>query len=212
ISLAGPTVDSIVEHNVQYDSDGIAVSHGYSARTPSCPQCAEQATFQTALEIRGNVVDGEYDWASDCSDSGIRAIFGASPTPEEAPPITGFGLQFSHNVITHADALRGGAINVVPTWFVGPEPQRWRLIENLILAHNVIRDVDGPPPTGRCKRGQRDRQAIRIDGSDNVHDAVLYKTTCERVSVPLWDLGVATARICPAQNAGSCDCGGAALR
>ena len=206
IALAGQTIDSIVDRNQQHDTDGIAVSHGYQVRTPSCPQCEDLALFQTALEIRGNVIDGEYDWSSDCSDSGVRALFGASPTPEAPPPITGFGVQFSHNVISHADALRGGAINIVPTWYVGPGPQHWRLIENLILAHNIIRDVDGPPPTAGCKRGQRNRPGIRIEGPDNVHDAVLYKNTCEQVSIPLQDAGAATARICPAQGAGSCEC------
>jgi hypothetical protein len=206
IILAGPSIDSVVDHNRQYDTDGISVAHGYSVHTASCAQCGDQATFQSALEIRDNLIDGEYDWSSDCSDSGLRALFGAAPTPDAPPPTLSFGLQFSHNVISRADALRGGAINVVPTWFAGPEPQRWRLIENLVVSHNLVKDVNGPPPQPSCHRGQRGRPGIRIEGTDNVRDAVLYKNTCERVDVPLQDSGLATARVCPAEGGSSCEC------
>ena len=207
ISIYGPAIDSTVQSNRQYDTDGIAVAHAYNVHTPSCPQCLTNATFQTALDIRGNVIEGEYDWSSDCSDSGVRAIFGAAPTTEAPPPVTGFGVQFTHNVVTHADGLHGGAINIVPTWFTGPQPGDWRLIDNLIVAHNTLRDIDGPPPANKCKRRQRGRPAINIEGSRNVVGTVLYKNVCERVGTILADTGRDTMRICAAEGAGTCECG-----
>lgn len=207
ISIYAPAIDSTVQSNRQYDSDGIAVSHAYSVQTPSCPQCLTSATFQTALDIRGNVIEGEYDWSSDCSDSGLRAIFGAAPTVEAPPPVTGFGVQFSHNLVTHADGLHGGAVNIVPTWFTGPQPGTWRLIDNLIVAHNTLRDVDGPPPANSCNRRQRGRPAMNIEGSRNVFGTVLYKNVCERVGTILADTGRDTMRICPEDGAGTCECG-----
>ncbi len=207
ISLYAPTIDSTVQSNRQYDTDGIAVAHAYNVNTPSCPQCPTSATFQTALDIRGNVIEGEYDWSSDCSDSGVRAVFGAAPTPEAPPPVTGFGVQFSHNVVEHADGLHGGAINIVPTWFTGPQPRTWRLIDNLIIAHNTLRDINGPAPANRCDRRQRGRPAINIEGPGNVFGTVFYNNVCERVGSILADTGRDTMRICSHEGAGTCECG-----
>jgi hypothetical protein len=206
ISIYAPAIDSTVQHNRQHDTDGIAVAHTYEVRTPSCPQCLVQAFFQTALDVRANVIEGEYDWSSDCSNSGLRANFGAAPTPEAPPPAMGFGVQFSHNVISHADGLRGGAIDVAPVWSTGPEPGRWRLIDNLIIAHNTVRDINGPPPAGSCKLGQRGRPGINLQGPGNVYGTVLYKNTCEQVATPLTDLATATTRVCSEDSSGTCEC------
>lgn len=206
ITLAGPAVDSVVQGNRQYGTDGIFVGHGYSVRTPSCPQCAEQAVFQTSVDVRNNLIDGEYDWNSDCSDSGIRLAFGASPTPEAPPPTIGFGVNVAHNEITRADGLRGGAINVVPTWHTGPSPSRWRLLEGLLVSHNSIREVNGPAPRADCRRGQTNRSGINIEGGSNVHGTVLYKNACFHVDAPLVDRGDGTLRICEGTDGGTCEC------
>jgi hypothetical protein len=208
INLWAPMVDSVVDSNRQIDTSGIGFTQGYSAKTPSCPTCTDHATFQTALEIRGNLIDGEYDWSSDCSWSGIYATFGASPTPEAPPPIMSFGVQILNNTIAHADGLRGGGIDVVPTWHEGPDPRRWPLIDNLILAHNTLRDLGGPAPRPACKYGQTVRAGIRIEGTQNIRNTVLFGNTCERVAIPLSDSGVGTARVCDSSGAAhSCECG-----
>jgi hypothetical protein len=112
----------------------------------------------------------------------------------------------SHNTIVHADGLGGGAIDIVPTWFTGPPSQKWRLIDNLVISHNILRDIDGSAPRPACARRQRERVGIRIAGNGNVHGTVLYRNTCEKVSVPLRDSGVATARVCRGDSANFCEC------
>jgi len=205
ISIYAPTIDSTIQFNRLLDSDGIGVAHSYEVPGPGCPQCSLAAMFQTALDVRANVIEGEYDWSSDCSNSGLRANFGAAPTSQAPPPTLGFGVQFSHNLISHADGLRGGAIDVDPVWFTGPTPGRWRLIDNLIIAHNVVRDVNGPAPRSDCKLGQRGRPGIHLQGPGNVQGTVLYKNRCERVNQPLTDLATATLRACGAMRGGD-DC------
>lgn len=207
ISIYAPTIDSTIQFNRQRDSDGIGVAHSYEIPGPGCPQCLVAAMFQTALDVRENVIDGEYDWASDCSNSGLRANFGAAPTPQAPPPILGFGVQFSHNLISHADGLRGGGIDVDPVWFTGPALGRWRLIDNLIIAHNVVRDINGPAPRPDCKLSQQGRPGINLQGPGNVYGTVLYKNRCERISKPLADFATATLRACGAKSAGDdCQC------
>lgn len=206
ITLWAPTADSVIDGNHQADTNGIGFTQGYSVQAPSCPRCDSHVTVQSALEIRNNIVDGEYDWGSDCSWSGVHGTFGASPTPEAPPPIVSFGVQIVHNVISRSDGLRGGAIDIVPTWFRGPDPQRWPLIDNLLIAGNIIRDMNGPEPRPSCRRGQHGRVGIRIEGAANVRGTVLYGNSCERVDQPLEDSGVGTTRMCVSAAVGSCEC------
>jgi hypothetical protein len=203
------SADSVIAANRQLDTSGVGFTQGYSVRTPSCPTCNSHSAVQTALEIRDNLVQGEYDWTSACSLSGIHGTFGASPTPEAPPPIVSFGVQITNNVIERSDGLRGGAIDILPTWHAGPEPLRWPLIDNLILSHNVIRDIDGPSPRDACHYTQRGRTGIHIEGAADVIGTVLYGNSCERVGIALADGGVGTTRLCGAGAvAGSCECPG----
>lgn len=198
IAVWAPTADFVVEGNRQRDANGIVFTQGYSMTTPSCPTCPNSTFYQTALEIRGNVVDGEYDWSTDCGQGGIWGSFGASRTPESPPPVVGFGISISHNVVSRADGLRGGAIDFPMTTFPGPPPGDWPLIENLLLFHNQLRDIAGPPPRPQCFYGQRNRTAIRFEGKDNIRDSVLYANQCTRVDTFLADGGKDTKRICSA--------------
>jgi hypothetical protein len=208
ITMWATSADSVIDANRQFDTSGIGFTQGYSVHAPSCPTCKSHSGVQTALEIRGNQVHGEYDWSSSCSLSGIHGTFGASPTPEAPPPIVSFGVQVSRNVIEHSDGLHGGAIDIVPTWHRGPEPIRWPLIDNLILSHNVIRDIDGPAPREACRYAQRGRTGIRIEGAGDVIGTVLYKNSCERVGTALVDGGVGTTRVCETAADNSCECQG----
>ncbi len=206
ISLWAQAADTTIEGNRQWDTDGITFQQAYEAKAASCPSCGGSTTFSTALEIRGNVIDGEYDWSSDCSRSGILGSFGASPTPESKPPIVGFGPVIAYNVITHADALFGGAIDIASTWYRGPPPGDWPLVESPLIFRNVIRDVSGPPPRPACRYGQGARVGIRL-GSENVRNAVLSGNACERVDTFLADSGKGTERVCSASGETDCECG-----
>lgn len=206
ISLWAPSADSVIEGNQQNDSDGIVIHAFYSARTASCPKCENTISFQSALEVRANVIEGEYEWNSDCSTSGILQSFGASPTPESPPPLLGFGVTITHNLISHADGYWGGAIDTAATWFRGPPPQNWPLIHSSIISHNLIRDITGSVPRNVCHYPQRMRTGIRLEGKGNIRDTVLYANRCEHVSQNVSDSGQRTARICASAEAGSCEC------
>lgn len=207
ISLWAPSADFVIEGNRQLDSDGIVIHEAYDAKVPSCPTCGGGISFQTGLEVRNNVIEGEYDWQSDCSTSGIMESFGAAPTPESPPPILGFGVSISHNVISHADGLWGGAIDITPTWFRGPPPQTWALVQNSLIFHNIIRNMTGSTPRNVCHYPQSARTGLRLEGTGNVRDTVLYGNSCEHVDAFLQDSGRRTARICSfVKSAGTCEC------
>jgi hypothetical protein len=206
IALWTPSADVAIEGNRQWDTNGIMFAHNYTVTTPSCPQCGSGSFSQMALEIRANRVEGEYDWTSDCSNGGIWASLGASPTPESAPPVLGFGASISHNIIIHADAYRGGGIDTPFTWQSGPPPGNWPLIENLLIFHNEVSDVEGPPPAPKCHIAQRERSGIHLEGHENVRHSVLYGNHCEHVATPLADAGLGTLKICSNASNGSCEC------
>jgi hypothetical protein len=206
ISLWAPSADSTVEGNWQADTDGIVIQQAYGAKAASCPDCGNGASFHTALEIRSNTIEGEYDWDSDCSNSGIMGSFAASPTPESPPPVLGFGISISHNVISHADGLRGGAIDIASVWFRGPPPHDWPLVENMMIAHNRVQNVGGSLPRNACHFPQRRRTGIRVEGTGNVRDTILYANRCEQVDVPLEDSGHQTVRVCSQGSPGDCEC------
>jgi hypothetical protein len=206
IGIWAPSADVTIEANRQWDTDGIQFAQGHSARTPTCPTCSNNTTIQTALEIRGNFIDGEYDWSSDCSNGGIRGQMGASPTPESPPPVVGYGISISHNTIIHADGYRGGGINIPLTSYPGPPPGNWPFIQNLLIFHNTLGDFEGTPPAGKCNRAQRERSGIRLEGNENIRYSVLYGNQCERVARPLADSGLGTLKICSGDPPGSCEC------
>jgi hypothetical protein len=200
-----PSADSVVEGNVLHDSSGIVFREAYQANTPSCPSCFNVSTFQSGLEIRNNRIDGEYDWSSDCSLSGITADYSASPTPESPPSVMGFGVVISHNIVIHADGLHGGAVDFTPSWYTGPAPARWPLVDNPLVFHNDLRDINGAAPSQGCHNGGN-RVGIQLGTPGNVTNAVLYSNRCQNVGTALHDAGSATIRICPAGAAASCEC------
>jgi polysaccharide transporter, PST family len=210
IAFWAPVADSTIEANRQIETDGIEFLQDYSARTRSCPNCVGNASIAMALEIRNNEVVGEYDWSSDCSWSGIRGYFVATPTPEEPPPILGFGTIIAHNMISHADGQRGGAISLAHAGAPGPAPGNWPMVQSLLIFGNVIRDINGELPRFGCPdgRGQLVRAGIRIEGPGNVRDAVLEGNRCENVATLLEDSGKGTQRVCRKGGRNSCECGG----
>ena len=220
IAIWTPSADFVIEGNQQHDANGILFAQGYSVRAPSCPTCNNSAFFQTNLEIRGNRIEGEYDWSSDCSEGGIQGTIGASPTPESPPPIVAFGVSISHNVIMHSDGPRGGGIDIPLTSHPGPPPGHWDFMENLLVFHNQIQDMAGPAPSqiGCHRWGQQERSGIRLEGDQNIRDTVLYGNSCARVDKALVDGGLRTRKLCAATadrsssaSTSSCECGATAL-
>jgi hypothetical protein len=207
IAYWAQTADSAIDDNRQSDTSGIEFLQSYSIKSAACAECGNSMTFQTALEVRGNEVNGEYTWASDCSESGITGPFAASPTPESPPPVLSFGVALAHNTITRADGFRGGAVDITASWYRGPPPNDWPLVQNMMIFGNTIRDISGPLPAPICRRPVRGRIGIRLDGPDNVRETVLYNNKCERVDTFLDDQGKRTARICSPGQSDRCECG-----
>lgn len=198
--------DSVIGSNRQLSTSGIQFTQGFTVKTPSCPTCADGSTFQAALEVRNNVIDGEYDFGSDCSDSGIMGSFGASPTPEEPPPVGSFAPIITRNEITQADALAGGAIAVTPTWHRGPPPNTWPFVQNPLIFANTIRNVTGPLPRANCSHPHKARTGIKLAGPGSVTDGVLYRNVCERVDRPIDNESTHLVQLCGADVARHCGC------
>jgi hypothetical protein len=207
IAMWASSADSAIEGNRQRDTSGILFAQGYSKQQDSCPTCDNSNFIQSGLEIRGNSIDGEYDWMSDCSLSGIAGMFGAAPTPGSPPPLESFGVSIAENRISEADALGGGAIALVAGAPRGPPPGDWPLVQSLTIFRNELRLISGPVPRAPCNRGQRFRIGIRLDGVKNVRDATLYRNECNTVDVPIEDGGLHTTLLCRNGGHGNCECG-----
>jgi hypothetical protein len=209
IAVWAQTSDSLVAGNRQYDTDGIIAQQTYAGADVHCPACVPGMMLQSFLDIRENLIDGEYSWNSDCSQSGITIAHSASPTPDAPPPVLSYGVTIAHNNIIHADGFTGGAITVPAMWFHGPPPHRWPLVNNLLIFHNSISEVTGPPAKRECENQAPRRLGINIGDSGLVWRSVLYGNRCERVKDWLVDGGIDTVRVCPAAaGTQSCECSG----
>lgn len=206
ISIWAQTSDSVVEGNRQFDTDGILFQQAYGADERDCKECVANADLQSFLEIRSNLIDGEYDWDSACSLSGIMGSYAAAPTTRSMPPPLSIGVSISHNNINHADGLMGGSITVQPTWYRGPAHYARPLIENLLIHHNHISNVSGPGAQSACGYAAARRIGIRLDGEQSVAANVLYMNTCVDVTTSLVDHGTHTRLVCDNAPADSCEC------
>jgi hypothetical protein len=213
IALWAQTADTVLAGNHQYDSDGIFVQQNYGFVTQEytvsehpCADCTILPFFNFFLEIRDNVVDGEYDWANDCSRSGIGVGVAAAPWAQDGPPPTvGFGVSIAHNTVRHADAQFGGAIAQANTWFSGPPPQRWPLSDNLLIHHNSIVDIDGARALPLCGTS-RPRTGIAFPDPAIAWRTVLYANSCRNVSTPVGPGGIGSVAVCPSSAQDSCEC------
>src|SRR5262249_44421949 len=146
ITLWAQAADSVIEGNRQFDTDGILWQELYSVRDTSvCPGCTSETNYIDFLDVRHNLIDGEYDWANDCSSSGITGSLAAAPSPRPPPPTVSYGLSIANNIIRRADARQGGAISFVAGWYKGPPPYKWPLASNPLIFHNVIDGFSSPP-------------------------------------------------------------------
>lgn len=169
ISVWGQTSDSSVAFNRQFDTNGIMVQHVFSPH---------HAMFQYFLELRGNEIIGDYDVTRPRGSAGIFLSHGTAR--DGAPPIASFGMQISGNTIARGRAASSAAIAIVPTWYRGPPPHRWPLIDRVLVFGNALSggtgiDVRGDSLTHRlvfadnmCRETRRSRwpsrdQALCLD-------------------------------------------------
>lgn len=212
IDYHGRTSDSVLAGNRQYDTDGILLPHTYKAIDASCSECiASVANQKTFIEVRGNLVAGEYNWPSDCSWSGISGWISAVRLATSPPPVLGYGVSIGHNRIVSADGLRGGAISYALGWFAGPPPNDWPMVDGTVVFHNEIEDLPGPKPV-KCSSAAGAADATRF-GVNLDHAmawrSTLYGNTCVNVATPLRDAGSQTKKVCPLPTAASsCECVG----
>lgn len=207
ITVWAQSTDSVVDGNQQFDTDGILFQQAYTAEDSDCPNCRASDSMPAFLEIRNNSIDGEYDWNSACSLSGIMGSFGASPTRHSLPPPLSFAVSISHNRITHADGLYGGAISIGATWFEGPPLYKRPLVSGIAIDHNDIEQISGNAPDAACGYQQRSRIGIHLRGGEHEDSTALYMNNCKNVSKPLLDEAAHTQRICDRAPTTSCECG-----
>ena len=205
IEMWGQSADSVFAGNHQYDSDGILVQENYGTPEHPCSDCSMDGYFNSFLDIRDNVVDGEYDWSNDCSSSGIAIGVAAAPWERGPPPTVGFGVSVSHNTVRGADNTSGGGIGQIDTWFAGPEPHRWPLSDNTLIHHNSLSDIDGARAIPICGKS-RPRIGIAFPDAAVAWRTVLYANSCKHVATPIGAGGVDTVKLCPATVPDSCEC------
>lgn len=207
IILWAQAADSAVEGNRQYDTDGIAFQQLYNAQESGCRDCDRVSSYLDFVEIRGNLIDGEYDWGNGCSSSGIFGSLAAGPTIRSAPPPTvSYGLSISHNTINHADGLRGGAIAFSPTWYQGPAPHRWPLVSNALIYQNKLTGLDTAPAKPCPSDSIRQRTGISLGGSSLVWGTVLYANACPDARRALDVAPRDVNAVCPPGSQPSCEC------
>jgi hypothetical protein len=206
ISMWAQTADSAIEGNRQFDTDGIVFREHYNAEEPSCVVCDRATSYVDFFEIRGNNIDGEYDWNDDCSSSGIFGSIAAGPTVHTPPPTLSIGLSISHNAINHADSRRAGAISLASTWFAGPPPHRWDLVESAIIHHNNLTGF-GESPARACGADKpHARTSISLETAALVRHTVLYANSCPLARRPFDLAQHDVVRVCAPYASPSCEC------
>jgi hypothetical protein len=207
ISLWAQVADSVVEGNRQYDTGGILLQQNYVLPDESCANCGAEVYSVYFTEVRSNSIIGEYDWDSDCSSSGIVAGVAASPDQRSVPPVLGYGVSISHNIIRHADGSDGGAISFTESWWSGPPPHRWPIANNTLVYLNDILDISGGPPKIICNKEKiKPRVGIRFPEAQLTSNTVLYGNSCTNVSFHLQRRGNKTTDVCPSAASQSCEC------
>ncbi len=209
VSFYANMIDSAIDGNALFDSSGILLAHQYI--TPDAVNIEPEVMFEYGIQVRNNLIDGEYGWESDQSWSGIQLGYAASPDPRYPPPIAAFSQTIAHNTIVHADARQGGAIALFPSWYEGPgaAPHRWQVIEGPLIYGNRILDIMGSAASSssRWSGGAISTPRVGIRLADHlIWHATLHDNVCTRVSQGLMDAAEHTVKVCGPRDARSCDC------
>jgi hypothetical protein len=206
ISTTGQIADSVIEGNRQYDTDGIFLRMYYNAQQESCSVCNSETGYVDFLDIRDNLIEGEYAWGDDCSSSGIFGSLAAAPAMASPPTTVAYGLSIAHNTIAQADGRRGGAISLVPTWYEGPSPHRWPLVDNALVYHNAMSGLNAAPARPCAGTGPHPRTAISLGASALVPRTVLYANVCPDARRPLDVRESDVVKVCEPAAGTTCEC------
>lgn len=129
ISIWAQTSDSTVAFNRQFATNGIVIQQAFAA---------EQTTYQYFLDVRGNRIEGAYD-----ARRGLAGITGShGAAPDRLTPVAAFGVTISGNEISLGRDATQAAITFAPTWYRGPAPHAWPLIDRPLIFGN---DFSGTP-------------------------------------------------------------------
>ena len=189
IALWAQAADSVIAGNSQMGANGIRLHPFYSAAGAECPKCSASSMLQYFVEVRGNRVEGEYDWDSDCSWSGITISSGASPAASAPPPAIAYGLIVAGNTVIQADGFSGGAISIAPSWWDGPRAYSASLVRNTLINNNLIKNMEGAIKDASCNRGLVSRFAIVL-ASPTARNTVITSNVCINTDKdPLSDKG-----------------------
>jgi len=217
IGFYGQTSDSVMEGNVQHETSGLSLGAKYSV-TDSSLGTVPAISLYTFIDVRNNIVDGEYDWPSACSWGGIQVTNGASPTTGFTPPVEDYAVTIAHNTINQADGLHGGAIALTRGWFAGPSPGTWDLQDNTLIFGNTVSNVSGrasalvtgplaytTSPYKNCPNDGVARMGIH-PGDPTIWHTVVSDNVCTNVMTGLTDTGTGTQLACPSSGTNSCEC------
>jgi len=192
ITQYAATTDSVVEGNIQYDSSGILATN----------------FVQSFNEIRGNVIDGTYDYNDKTPQAqyGIAVRYAAAP--DVPPPTMTYGLAISHNLVSRLGGSKG-AISFDRNWFAGPESRifrgvtPWKIGSSSLIFKNTLTDFDHRSAAGVGIGVSAGSPATPIEWR-----SVLYGNVCSGglAHSGVVDLGTATVRVCPSSRAESCEC------
>jgi hypothetical protein len=206
ISIWAQLADSVVAGNEQYDTDGIVFDENYRpGEPPPCGACGAETFYDSAFTIRDNLIEGRYDSASDCLPSGITGWLSAAPTGAD-PPTLGFGVDIAHNRLVGADNSTGAAIAMSHGWFDGPPPQRWPIMDSLLIQHNVVRGIEGPARAGPGCKAPGPRRGIALPAAQLAWNTVLYANACPQVQQPMGPPTSRSVAVCPDSTPDSCEC------
>lgn len=206
IGLWAQTSDSVVEGNRQFDTDGIVLRAFFSASEPACKDCRTETNTMNSVEIRNNVIDGEYNWENGCSSSGIRMAIAAAPNT--SPPTMSSGVSIAHNSVSHADAdTIGAAIGFFNSWYAGPTPNRWPLIENTLIYNNSISNMWSSKARSCRNQTPPQRTGISTGNSSLLWHTVLYGNSCNKIPQPINTGGAQLiSKICKPGLENACEC------
>jgi len=232
ITWYASTADSALEGNQQYDTTGIMLHHAYyPPGQPLATGAHMGAALQSMNEIRGNSIQGAYNWANAGGGlGGVQLGYGAAQwlcanntCPAAPPPDLGFGVVVARNIISQTDSRDAdgsvhppiGVIGLNANWSTGPAgPSPWQMADATLIFHNTLQNISASL-SGNSSSLPNVGIGIDVAQGNTLNPpiswrSVLYANSCSVVDVPVSDFGTGTVRYCPTGAGSNCECTGTA--